>query len=94
MWRRYWPLYVTPFLFYGLIIAFMARRNLKMKREMDEAGVEPIEGDIVWTPRAATMLVPAAIGAGVAAGLLGIGGGMILGPIFVALDFQPQVIYF
>ena len=29
--------------------------------------------------------------AGVAAGLLGIGGGMILGPIFVALDFQPQV---
>ena len=36
-------------------------------------------------------MVPAAVGAGVAAGLLGIGGGMILGPLFVALNFQPQV---
>ena len=36
-------------------------------------------------------MVPAAVGAGGAAGLLGIGGGMILGPLFVALNFQPQV---
>ena len=43
------------------------------------------------SPQSALMLAPAAIGAGVAAGLLGIGGGMILGPIFVALQFEPQV---
>jgi uncharacterized membrane protein YfcA len=36
-------------------------------------------------------LATAAVVAGVAAGLLGIGGGMILGPLFVALNVQPQV---
>jgi uncharacterized membrane protein YfcA len=87
----YWPAYVTPFVFYGLIILYMARRNVSQAARMAEANVEPIEGDIRWSRQSALMLVPAAIGAGVAAGLLGIGGGMILGPIFVALNFQPQV---
>jgi len=87
----YWAAYVTPFAFYGLTTAFMARRNVRNAARIAHAGLPHVEGDIVWTPRAASMLIPAAIGAGVAAGLLGIGGGMILGPIFVALDFQPQV---
>ena len=51
----------------------------------------PSPGDIKWTRNATLLMVPAAVGAGVAAGLLGIGGGMILGPLFVALNFQPQV---
>ena len=51
----------------------------------------PSTGDIKWTRNATLLMVPAAVGAGVAAGLLGIGGGMILGPLFVALNFQPQV---
>lgn len=87
----YWPVFVLPFVFYGAAIAYMARRNIKMNCDMKAAGVPLIEGDIEWTPRAVAMLTPAAIGAGIAAGLLGIGGGMILGPIFVALNFQPQV---
>merc|ERR1712056_171686 len=29
--------------------------------------------------------------AGVAAGLLGIGGGMVIGPLFITLDMQPKV---
>jgi len=32
-----------------------------------------------------------AILAGVAAGLLGIGGGMVIGPLFISLDMQPKV---
>ena len=32
-----------------------------------------------------------AIGAGVAAGLLGIGGGMVIGPLFIDIGMQPQV---
>ena len=51
-----------------------------------------VAGDIHWTPKVALRMVPAAVGAGIAAGLLGIGGGMILGPLFVALNFQPQAI--
>lgn len=87
----YWPVYILPFLFYGAINAYMTWRNMRMEARIVEAGIDRVAGDIRWTPKAASMLVPAAIGAGVAAGLLGIGGGMILGPIFVALDFQPRV---
>jgi uncharacterized membrane protein YfcA len=87
----YWPTYVTPFVFYGLLMLMFARRNVRQHQAKVACGFPLAEGDIVWTPRAAMMLCPAAVGAGAAAGLLGIGGGMILGPIFVALDFQPQV---
>ena len=87
----YWPAYAAPFVFYGATTFYMARRNVRMGDRMRKAGLHHIAGDIVWTRGAALMLVPAAIGAGVAAGLLGIGGGMIIGPIFVALEFQPQV---
>jgi len=89
--RSYWPVFLTPFIFYGLVIIYMARRNIQMDCRMREAGIDYVEGDIHWNSKSVAMLVPAAIGAGIAAGLLGIGGGMILGPIFVALDFQPQV---
>ena len=87
----YWPAYAAPFVFYGATTFYMARRNVRMGDRMREAGLHHMAGDIVWTRGAALMLVPAAIGAGVAAGLLGIGGGMIIGPIFVALELQPQV---
>lgn len=87
----YWPVYILPFVFYGCIIAYMAVRNMKMEEKIVASGIDRVKGDIQWNPRAVKLLTPAAIGAGVAAGLLGIGGGMILGPIFVALDFQPQV---
>ena len=87
----YWPVYLTPFLFYSGILGITGYRNVHTQKLLISEGIEPIEGDIRWTPKAVAMLIPAAIGAGVAAGLLGIGGGMIIGPIFVALDFHPQV---
>ena len=87
----YWPLYVTPLLFYGALMLHYAKRNVARHNAKLAASFPFAKGDIAWTPAAAMRLSPAAVGAGVAAGLLGIGGGMILGPIFVALDFQPQV---
>ena len=87
----YWPAYATPLVFYGATTLYMVRRNVHMGDRMREAGIPHVAGDIVWTRRAALMLVLAAVGAGVAAGLLGIGGGMIIGPIFVALELEPQV---
>jgi len=87
----YWLVYLMPVFFYGMVITYMAHRNIRMCQQMREAGLKIVKGDINWTPQRVTMLIPASIGAGVAAGLLGIGGGMILGPIFVALDFLPQV---
>lgn len=87
----YWPLYWSPILVFGLIVVFAARSNIKRYNRKAELGFEFIEGDIQWSSHTVNLLTPAAVAAGVAAGLLGIGGGMILGPLFVALEFQPQV---
>ena len=88
----YWPVYILPFLFYGTITVVLAKRNVRLHEEKVAANYPFAKGDIQWTPQVALRMVPAAVGAGVAAGLLGIGGGMILGPLFVALNFQPQAI--
>ena len=51
--RGYWPVYATPFLFYGAIITYMARRNVRFGRRLHQAGVMPRAGDIRWTWSAA-----------------------------------------
>ena len=88
----YWPVYILPFIFYGAITVVLAKRNVQLHQQKEACGYPFVAGDIHWTPKVALRMVPAAIGAGIAAGLLGIGGGMILGPLFVALNFQPQAI--
>ena len=70
----------------------LAKHNVRVHAEKVAADYPFAEGDIQWTAANALRMVPAAVGAGVAAGLLGIGGGMILGPLFVTLNFQPQAI--
>jgi len=87
----YWPLYWSPVLVFGAIVFVCARQNIARYNRKVELGFEFIDGDIQWSNHTVRLLTPAAIAAGVAAGLLGIGGGMILGPLFVALNFQPQV---
>lgn len=49
------------------------------------------EGDIQWTQRTAMKLPLLNYGAGVAAGMLGIGGGMVQGPLLMALNVSPAV---
>ena len=71
--------------------AQFARNSRAIPAQFSDGPPTPSTGDIKWTRNATLLMVPAAVGAGVAAGLLGIGGGMILGPLFVALNFQPQV---
>ena len=49
------------------------------------------EGDVQWDS-SKVLQYPSIVAFGaIAAGLLGVGGGMILGPIFNELEFQPQV---
>jgi len=87
----YWPVYVTPIFAYGAIMAVMGRRNIRRHEEKAALGFHFMDGDLQWTAKVVSQLVPAAVLAGVAAGLLGIGGGMILGPLFVSLNFHPKV---
>ena len=48
-------------------------------------GHRPLPGDLSWTPRSTVEYPLVTVVAGVTAGLLGIGGGMVLAPLLVAL---------
>lgn len=47
--------------------------------------------DMKWTDQQLKKYPLIALLAGVAAGMLGIGGGMVIGPLFIQLDMQPKV---
>merc|ERR1739845_224973 len=54
-------------------------------------GETPDYREMKWTDATLRQFPLIAVLAGVAAGLLGIGGGMVIGPLFIGLDMQPKV---
>merc|ERR1712232_371007 len=52
---------------------------------------KPEYREIKWDDSTLKKFPSIAVLAGVAAGLLGIGGGMVIGPLFITLDMQPKV---
>lgn len=60
----------------------------KTKREL---GFKYHEGDIVWDERGTIRYPLICIGAGLCAGLFGIGGGIVTGPLMLELGIHPQV---
>ena len=87
----YWPLYWSPIVVFGYMQWYFARRNVSRYQEKMDLGFKFVDGDVRWTRREAALLAPTAVAAGTLAGLLGIGGGMVLGPLFVSLNFHPLV---
>ena len=67
------------------------RKKLLTRYELKiSLGHVPLEGDLQWTKRSTAVYPAFCVFAGVGAGLLGIGGGMVLGPLLVALGCLPQ----
>ena len=64
-----------------------AGRNHRGHQRKVALGYAFAEGDIPWTARTCALLSVASVGAGVMSGMLGIGGGMIMGPIFLDLKY-------
>merc|ERR1712146_202796 len=68
---------------------------LAKKQEAEETGYVKLEDapyyDMVWTTENLLKFPKTALLAGLAAGLLGIGGGMVLGPLFIEIGMQPTV---
>merc|ERR1712216_1071807 len=54
-------------------------------------GFEYLPTDIQWTDEMIKKFPIVALLAGIYAGLLGIGGGMVIGPLFLSIGMQPQV---
>ena len=50
-----------------------------------------LKGDIHWTIRNSLLIPLICLSAGILAGLLGLGGGMVIGPVFLELGVLTQV---
>ena len=74
------------------IVAFFARMYLMKRTKIKEEINYPyIEGDIVWDGRATIVYPVICALAGLCAGMFGIGGGIVKGPLMLAMGVHPLV---
>ena len=88
----YWGLFVVNLAILLVATYFLRIRTLNAAEEKAALGHEPLEGDLAWDKKTTAVYPALCVFAGVAAGLLGIGGGMVLGPLLVELGCLPQPI--
>jgi len=87
----YWIVSVFAiFLLSGFSLFMLSRLTEESKVKL-YCGYDFAEGDIVWTKSNGIKLALVTLLAGVIAGLIGIGGGMVVGPMLLELGFIPQV---
>mmetsp|Transcript_2554 Transcript_2554/g.9811 ORF Transcript_2554/g.9811 Transcript_2554/m.9811 type:complete len:581 (-) Transcript_2554:482-2224(-) len=87
----YWTWYWTPvpvFASFWIVVAKIIKGRSDRRRAC--AKYVPLENDLVWDEKFMKQFPAYALCAGCASGLLGIGGGMILGPIFMAVNMEPR----
>jgi len=87
----WWLWYVAPVPVLGLFMYVTAIILDKTHKRRVAAGFEYLEADLQWTPETLKKFPYTALLAGVTAGLLGIGGGMVIGPLFLSIGMEPQV---
>merc|ERR1719499_1103087 len=88
---KYWVLSfaVVPF---TLLVGFFARRHLIARYYLKErVGFEYAEGDVEWDERHTVVYPLTCSVAGLCAGLFGIGGGIVKGPLMLEMGTLPQV---
>ena len=71
--------------------ALCGRHLLKLHRIRERRGYRFVEGDVRWDARGVRLYPLVSSLAGVAAGLLGIGGGMVVGPLMLEMGMLPTV---
>jgi len=87
----YWLVSTVAIVGLPVVSMLMLRRLVDESEEKQSCGYLFAEGDVVWTRKTGTKLAVATVIAGIVAGLIGIGGGMVVGPILLELGFNPQV---
>lgn len=74
------------------IVAFLARIYLmKQTKLKEDVNYTYAPGDIVWDGRATLMYPAICSGAGLCAGMFGVGGGIVKGPLMLAMGVHPLV---
>jgi uncharacterized membrane protein YfcA len=75
-----------------LIISWIARRRLLQKYyAKKKCGFQYVEGDIQWDERATIIYPTICALAGFFAGMFGVGGGIVKGPLMLAMGVHPKV---
>ncbi|CAD7956187.1 unnamed protein product [Amoebophrya sp. A25] len=87
----YWILTCLSFLGLFLFGLVMARRAVHKSIRKQAVGYKFVDGDVLWTWRGAGFYAFWTFIAGIIAGLIGIGGGMVLGPLMLQMGLLPQV---
>mmetsp|Transcript_19922 Transcript_19922/g.37153 ORF Transcript_19922/g.37153 Transcript_19922/m.37153 type:complete len:530 (-) Transcript_19922:50-1639(-) len=88
----YWGLFAINLFVLLTATAVLRSQTLSRAEEKTALGHKPLEGDLHWDRRTTALYPALCVFAGVAAGLLGIGGGMVIGPLLVELGCLPQPI--
>ena len=76
------------------LLGFSTYFGLTAVREREERDMVQYpyeERDVVWSRSNTAMYAQMAFGAGIVAGLIGIGGGMVLGPMMLQMGVDPRV---
>jgi len=87
----YWCVSLAAVVVLAAVSMLTLRRLVNESKEKQLCGYEFADGDVVWTKIIGIKLAMVTLVAGVIAGLIGIGGGMVVGPILLELGFNPQV---
>lgn len=75
-----------------LLVSFIARAYLVQRFELKQSvGYKYVEGDIQWDRRATVVYPAICCLAGFFAGMFGIGGGIVKGPLMLAMGVHPAV---
>jgi len=84
-----WTFVTVPVL--GLCMLGIAVYLNQIHEKRVLAGYQYLPADIQFTTEQLWKFPVTAVNAGLAAGLLGIGGGMVIGPLFIEIGMEPQV---
>ena len=75
-----------------LLVSIFARMYLVRRHEIKErVGYPYVEGDIKWDSRATVVYPVVCTAAGFFAGMFGVGGGIVKGPLMLAMGVHPKV---
>lgn len=86
----YWVILLSSFPFLLLITLGSTRWVLSEERERERLGYKHAEGEPRWTARRCLTYPAVCSLAGAAAGMLGVGGGLIKAPLLIELGVSPQ----
>ncbi|KAG3175618.1 hypothetical protein C6341_g9392 [Phytophthora cactorum] len=87
----YWLLVIVSFPFFMSVTIYFGMKISRFHTMLQASDYTYAKGDMIWTKHAVIKYPALCTAAGVAAGLLGIGGGMVKGPLLIEMGLLPQV---